>query len=261
MWDNVIGNIWFQDHISPYREGTWKACRKRAANRRASSPLSGSAGRRALVRNIPTITALEGMTLQRASQPRQSMLGKCWEDASNDKKYATESIHYNGERPANSRPFALRGHAARAPKHRILPIRAAGGDGGAFRRCDSARKRVAVRAEVGRLPLPALPRWRQGRAALEIGRRPHPLFSRTGRCRAKIEGDRFPARRRNHDAARQGVFVRRSAAADSSRREPRQEIGAGNAGAVYRIRSVGARERQKAVRPAAQPKASRAASL
>ncbi len=42
--------------------------------------------------------------------------------------------NYSRKRPANSRPFALRGHAARAPKHRTLQISAAGGDGGAFRR-------------------------------------------------------------------------------------------------------------------------------
>src|SRR6266853_687415 len=50
-----------------------------------------------------------------------------------------------------------------ASKYGILPIRAAGGDGGAFRRRDSARKRVAIRAEMGRLPLPALAPRRQGR--------------------------------------------------------------------------------------------------
>ena len=74
----------------------------------------------------------------------------------------------------------------------------------------------------------------------------------------KIEGDAFRARRRNRRAARQGIFVRRSAAADSSRREPGEETGAGNAGAVSRLRSVGDCERQKA---AAQPLSERRPAL
>src|SRR5260370_651453 len=101
---------------------------------------------------------------------------------------------------------------------------------------------------MGRLPLPALPRRRQGRTALEIGRGPHPLLSRTGRSRAEAEGDRFRARWRNRGAARQGIFVRRSATAHSSRREPGEETGTGNAGTVYRLRSVGNYERQQARR-------------
>src|SRR6476620_5433725 len=54
-------------------------------------------------------------------------------------------INYSS-RPANSRPFALDGHAARAPEDRIktLQVGAAGGDGSTFRRYDSPRRRVGV---------------------------------------------------------------------------------------------------------------------
>ena len=79
---------------------------------------------------------------------------------------------------------------------------------------------MAVRAEMGRLPLPALPPGRQGQSPLEIGRRSDPLLSRTGRGRARTESGGVSARRRNRGAARQEILVRRFIAADSSRREP-----------------------------------------
>src|SRR6185437_3871291 len=53
-------------------------------------------------------------------------------------------------------------------------------DGSPVRGRDPARPLVAIRAEMGRLPLPCLPRWRARRAAIEIRSAAHALLSRVG---------------------------------------------------------------------------------
>ena len=58
-------------------------------------------------------------------------------------------------------------------------------------------------------------------ASFQIRRRSRALFPRTGRRRVAAEGDIVRSRWRDRGAARQDLFVRRPAAANSSRREPR----------------------------------------
>jgi hypothetical protein len=77
---------------------------------------------------------------------------------------------------------------------------------------------------VGWLSLPALPPRQQGRSAFEIGRRSHRYFPELAEAALKLKATGLPARRRNRRAARQDVFVRRPAAADSPGREPGQKL-------------------------------------
>ena len=77
----------------------------------------------------------------------------------------------------------------------------------------------------------------------------------------RLKATAFPARWRDRGAARQDVFVRRSAAANSSGGEPHQEIVAGDARAVSGVRPAGDGERQEALRATAQQAAAGAGSV
>ena len=71
------------------------------------------------------------------------------------------------------RPFALMG-MARALRRPFPPMEALSVD-------EIRRPGMAVRAEVGRLPLPRLSRRRDGRAAIEVRQAADALFPRNGR--------------------------------------------------------------------------------
>src|SRR5690606_30968776 len=84
--------------------------------------------------------------------------------------------------------------------------------GGAACKRDPVRQRLAIRAEVGRLPLSCLPRWRFGRALLEIGQAARTLLS-GNRCRiARPRRATIRARWRVGPACRGLSVLRRSAA-------------------------------------------------
>ena len=110
--------------------------------------------------------------------------------------------------------------------------------GGLVGRRDPGRPRVAIRAEMGRLPLPRVSRRRHDRAAIEIRQAADALFPRPGRVGADARRRALRARRRDRRARWQGVLVRRAAAADSSGGQPRAETCKGNAGAADRVRSA-----------------------
>ena len=116
-------------------------------------------------------------------------------------------------------------------------------DGGPVGRRGAGRARVAIRAEVGRLPLPGVSRRRRDHAAIEIRQAADALFSRRGRGGAGAQGQALRARWRDRRAGRQGVLVRRAAAAHPSGGEPGQEARGGDAGAADRVRSAGRRRR------------------
>ena len=97
--------------------------------------------------------------------------------------------------------------------------------------------------------------------SVQVRRGSRPLFSRTGRGRAGVESDAFLLDGEIVVPHGKSVFVRRPAAADSSRREPGQETVAGNAGTVSRFRSAGDRNRQEARRIAFARAPPRAGSL
>src|SRR6266508_369793 len=71
---------------------------------------------------------------------------------------------------------------------------------------------MAIRAEMGRLPLPGVSRWRPSRVAIEIGSIAHPLFSRDRRRGAQTQGRHIRNRWRDRCAGGRHVLVRRPAA-------------------------------------------------
>src|SRR5947209_19228194 len=70
-------------------------------------------------------------------------------------------------------------------------------DGSAIGSGHSDRAGMAVRAEMGWLPLPGVSRWRQSRAAIEIGPAADPLLSRSGPSRACGERAEVSPRRQD----------------------------------------------------------------
>ena len=112
------------------------------------------------------------------------------------------------------------------------------GDGGALRRRYSHRQRVAVRAEMGWISLPLDAGCRRRGHVFEVGPGSQPLFSGSG-CRGiDLARKKLCPRWRNRRSRRWSTFVRRPAAAHSSRGEPRKEIGGANSGAVSGVRFV-----------------------
>ena len=120
---------------------------------------------------------------------------------------------------------ARRARALRAGERAVsLPIRAHyAADGGAAGRRAPGRRRVAVRAEVGRLPLPRVPRRRRGRAAVEGRAAARPLLPRDRRgARARSTAKRFVLDGEIVIPVGGRLVVRRAAAAHPSRGEPRR---------------------------------------
>src|SRR5581483_12237569 len=72
-------------------------------------------------------------------------------------------------------------------------------DGGARGGRDPRRAGLAVRAQVGRLPLPRLPGRRLRRIAVEERPAPGPLLPGGGRARALARAARLRAGRRDRD--------------------------------------------------------------
>ena len=108
-------------------------------------------------------------------------------------------------------------------------------DGGPARARASARRRLAVRAEVGRLP--RRPRERRRRARALEPQRPAaaPLLPRAGAAR-RAAAAALRARRRDRDRARRRARLRRDAAAAPSGGEPHPQALGRDARDVRRLR-------------------------
>src|SRR4029453_18276877 len=89
-------------------------------------------------------------------------------------------------------------------------------DGGALGRGRSGRSRMAVRAQVGRLPLPRLPRRERGRAPVEGRRAARPVLPRDGRDGPGGRRAPLRARRGAGDPERGIALLRRPPPADPS---------------------------------------------
>ena len=105
------------------------------------------------------------------------------------------------------------------------------------------RAGVAVRAQVGRLPLPRVPRRRRGRAAVQSGPAARPLLPGGGERAARAARLRVRARRRDRGAGGRAALVRRPAAAHPSRGEPRRRGWRGSSRRSHRLRPAGRRRR------------------
>ena len=104
-------------------------------------------------------------------------------------------------------------------------------DGGEARRRAARGAAMAVRAEMGRLPLPRVQGRRGCRAAVEGRAAVQPLLSRDRRGDAGAAGAALRARRRARRSARRHAVVRRAADAHPSGGEPRAEARARTSGA------------------------------
>ena len=107
---------------------------------------------------------------------------------------------------------------------------AAAADARAPGRRDPGRRALAVRAEVGRVPLPRLQGWRRGRAAIEGGAAAHALLpgDRRGRsCRGAprcvLDGEIVvPVGADSRSTICSSASIPRRAGSESSRRRPRR---------------------------------------
>ena len=115
------------------------------------------------------------------------------------------------------------------------PQRPVPADGGGARRRAPVRRRLAVRAEVGRLPRRA--RERQRRARALVAQRPPAAALLPGAARGRRRAaSPLRARRRDRDRARRRARLRRDADAAPSRREPRAQALRRDPGDVRRVR-------------------------
>ena len=122
-------------------------------------------------------------------------------------------------------------------------------DGGEARRRAARGAAVAVRAEMGRVPLPRVQGRRRRRAAVEGRAAVQPLLSRDRRGDAGAAGAALRARRRDRRPARRHAVVRRAADAHPSGGEPRAEARARASGGLHRVRPA-RRQRRNAARRA-----------
>ena len=104
------------------------------------------------------------------------------------------------------------------------PLVADAGQGGDR---DPERRRMALRAEVGRLPLHRLPRRRHDRAGQPQRAAVHPLLPRAARAAAGVAAPALRRRRRDRRAGhrRSRARLRRAAAAHPPGRVPRPPAG------------------------------------
>ena len=137
------------------------------------------------------------------------------------------------------------------------PTRPVSADGGRARPRAAARRRLGVRAEVGRIPRRA--RERRRRAAALVAQRPAAAALLPGAPAAR----RAPAaalrdRRRNRDRYRRSDRLRRDADAPAPGREPHPQALGRDPGAVHRLRRA---RSGRAPRCGEQPFAERRAAL
>ena len=110
------------------------------------------------------------------------------------------------------------------------------------------RPGLAVRAQVGRLPLPRLPRRRPDRAAVEERPAAGPLLPGGGRAPARAARPLLRPRRRDRHPAGRPPVLRRSPPADPPGREPDRAALAGAPRGAHRLRPAGGRGGQGARR-------------
>src|SRR5437870_4450979 len=109
---------------------------------------------------------------------------------------------------------------------------------------------MALRTEMGRVPLSRLSRRRACRAALEIGAEPRALFPGYRGGFGRAQSAELRARRRNPDPDRAAAIVRGVATAAAPGREPGAQTGRRASGDLYRLRPFGCGGPQKAGRSA-----------
>ena len=109
------------------------------------------------------------------------------------------------------------------------------------------RSRLAVRAQVGRLPLPRLPRRRPDRAPVEDRPAAGPLLPGGGRAPARAARPPLRARRRDRHPAGRPPVLRRSPPAHPPGREPDRAALAGAPRGAHRLRPAGGRAGQALV--------------
>src|SRR6185437_11839269 len=151
--------------------------------------------------------------------------------------------------PGPPRPFAflslphLRGRDKCKPQRtlRVSPAHDAAAqaalraDGSPLRGHGPGGRELAIRAEMGWLSLPPVPRRETDRAAIEIRAIADALFPRAGRSGPRAEDEALRARRRNRRPGRPRLLVRQTPATHSSRSQPREEAGRGDTGAADRV--------------------------
>src|SRR5262249_32125366 len=89
-------------------------------------------------------------------------------------------------------------------------------DGGFVRGRSPARPALAIRTEMGWLPVSDISRQCKGRAAIEVWSVTHTLFPGTRISCRSAEGETLRARQRDCRAAKAGILFRRFAATYSS---------------------------------------------
>ena len=112
---------------------------------------------------------------------------------------------------------------------------------------DPRRRRLALRAEVGRVPLHRVPRRRRHRAGQPQRAAVHPLLPRADRAAQGVAARALRRRRRDRRRRprRQRARLRRPAAAHPPRRVAGPPPRRGDAGVVRRLRPAGARRRRR----------------
>ena len=137
--------------------------------------------------------------------------------------------------------------AARSP-HGAPAATAAQADAGQAGAHDPRGRRLAVRAEVGRLPLRRVPRRRRHRAGQPQRAAVHPLLPRAARSAPRLAPRALRRRRRDRRRRPGGPRsrLRRPAAAHPPGRVPRAPPGRRDAGVVRRLRPARPRRRRAA---------------
>ena len=106
-------------------------------------------------------------------------------------------------------------------------------------------RRLAVRAQVGRLPLPRLPRRRPGRAPVEGRPAAGPLLPGGGRGLRALPARSLRPRRGDRDPGGRPPVLRRAAPAHPPRGEPDRAAAAETPAVVHRLRPAGGRRRAR----------------
>src|SRR5687767_1719698 len=120
------------------------------------------------------------------------------------------------------------------PRHEPSDQTAVYADGGTDGRRDTFRGRLALRAEVGRVPLPRVPGRQLRKAAVEVGAAAGAVLPRAGRRPVERSGEEVRPRRRDYRSGRRCPVVRRSASENSSGREQDTKAGGRDGCAAHR---------------------------